>query len=112
MQKHTPIARDIAAFVVLLSLTVGPASSAENSGELTVDPSVIPQNLVKQALALRDRALKDNLSVDIVESVTTEVGPRRIGTEGDKRVIAWSQAKFKELGFDRVWTRQSMDGDR
>ncbi len=87
MHKHTPKARNIAAFVVLLSLTVGPASSAENSAELTVDPSVIPQNLVEQALALRDRALKDNLSVDIVESVTTEVGPRRIGTEGDKRVI-------------------------
>jgi len=104
MQKHTPIARDIAAIAVLLSLTVGPASSAENSAELTVDPSVIPQNLVEQARILRDRALKDNMSVDIVESVTTEVGPRRIGTEGDKRVIAWSQAKFKELGFDRVWT--------
>jgi hypothetical protein len=27
-----------------------------------------------------------------------------MGTEGDKRVIAWSQAKFRELGFDRVWT--------
>jgi Zn-dependent M28 family amino/carboxypeptidase len=104
MQKHTPKARNIAAFVVLLSLTVGPASSAENSAELTVDPSVIPQKLVAQARILRDRALEDNLSIEIVESVTTEVGPRRIGTEGDKRVIAWSQAKFKELGFDRVWT--------
>jgi len=27
-----------------------------------------------------------------------------MGTAGDQRVIAWAQAKFEELGFDRVWT--------
>jgi carboxypeptidase Q len=70
----------------------------------SVDPSVIPPEIVAKAIALRERALQDNLPVDIVESVTTEVGPRRMGTAGDQRVIAWSQAKFKELGFDRVWT--------
>ena len=65
---------------------------------------LIPPEIVAEATALRERALQDNLSVDIVESVTTEVGPRRMGTDGDKRVIAWAQAKFEELGFDRVWT--------
>jgi len=74
----------------------------------TVEPvdnfDLIPPEIVEQAILLRERALQDNLSVDIVESVTTEVGPRRMGTEGDRRVIAWAQAKFRELGFDRVWT--------
>ena len=76
----------------------------DDAAGLAIDPSIIPPEVVTQALALQRQALQDNLPVDIVESVTTEVGPRRMGTEGDKRVIAWSQAKFKELGFDRVWT--------
>ena len=88
----------------LIALTAAPAIAQDEANDNTTDPSIIPANIVAQAVALRERALKDNLSVDIVESVTTEVGPRRMGTEGDKRVIAWAQAKFKELGFDRVWT--------
>ena len=88
-------------FTILLPLLAGPASANDTA---LPDPSVIPAGIAANALALRDRALEDNLPVDIVESVTTEVGARRMGTEGDRRVIAWSQAKFEELGFDRVWT--------
>ena len=90
--------------VILLSLSAACTSDQTDAGHSTVDPSLIPPDIVVEATALRERALRDNLSVDIVESVTTEVGPRRMGTAGDQRVIAWAQAKFKELGFDRVWT--------
>ncbi|MEC7367782.1 MAG: M20/M25/M40 family metallo-hydrolase [Pseudomonadota bacterium] len=72
--------------------------------EVTVNYDIIPRPLADTAVLLRERALLDNLSVDIVESLTTEVGARRVGTDGDKRAIAWAQAKFWELGFDRVWT--------
>ena len=88
-------------FTILLPLLAGPAPANDTA---LPDPSVIPAGIAASAVALRDRALEDNLPVDIVESVTTEVGARRMGTEGDRRVIAWSQAKFEELGFDRVWT--------
>jgi hypothetical protein len=91
----------LAAFLLLIPAIV---TAQDEAAELTVDPAIIPAEVVAQALALQRQALHDNLPVDIVESVTTEVGPRRMGTEGDRRVIAWSQAKFKELGFDRVWT--------
>jgi Zn-dependent M28 family amino/carboxypeptidase len=94
----------IAVLSFLLTLAVGQLSAQENPANPAIDHSIIPKTIAENALALRDRALQNNLSVDIVESVTTEVGPRRMGTEGDRRVIAWSQAKFKELGFDRVWT--------
>lgn len=76
-----------------------------------VDNAIIPEDVAQAAILLRERALLDNLPVDIVESLTTEVGARRIGTEGDKRVIAWAQEKFRELGFDRVWTEE-VDLDR
>ena len=94
------------------SLLLAAAALGEESvDDLKVDHSIIPVKLANTAVLLRERALIDNLSVDIVESLTTEVGPRRMGTEGDQRVIAWSQAKFRELGFDRVWTEE-VDLDR
>jgi len=74
--------------------------------DVHVNNDIIPLEISNNAVLLRERALLDDLSVDIVESLTTEVGPRRVGTEGDKRAIAWAQAKFKELGFDRVWTEE------
>lgn len=89
-----------------LVLLVATSCSEDETDLLAVETAIIPQEMVDMAVALRDRALQDNLSVDIVESVTTEVGPRRIGTAGDMRVIAWSQEKFKELGFDKVWTEE------
>jgi hypothetical protein len=74
--------------------------------DVTVNHDIIPVELANNAVLLRERALLDNLSVELVESLTTEVGPRRVGTAGDKRAIAWAEAKFKELGFDRVWTEE------
>ncbi len=58
---------------------------------------------VKYLSELRDKALKSDLAYQILESLTTEVGPRMAGTEGDARAVAWGQAKFKEIGFDKVW---------
>ncbi len=95
----------ILSFVACLLIT-GPVHADESIVGLTIDHSIIPVEIANNAILLREKALLDNLSVDIVESITTEVGPRRIGTEGDARAIAWAQAKFRELGFDRVWTEE------
>ena len=73
---------------------------------LEIDYSIISKTITNNAIALRERALSDNLSVDIVESLTTEVGPRRMGTDGDQRAISWALEKFKELGFDRFWIEE------
>jgi len=100
-QGRTPMA--LSMLGLLLTLT---AKGAQPAGDYEIDHSIISSEIADNAVLLRERALLDNLSVDIVESLTTEVGPRRIGTDGDKRVIAWSQAKFRELGFDRVWTEE------
>ena len=69
--KFTPLP----ALVLLLA---GPVA-ADDSANLP-DPAMIPADVAANAIALRDRALEDDLSVDIVESVTTEVGARRMGT--------------------------------
>jgi hypothetical protein len=59
---------------------------------------------VATANQLREQALKDDTGWKVVESLTTEVGPRLAGSEADARAVAWAVAKFKELGYDKVWT--------
>ena len=51
---------------------------------------------------LRDQAMAGSGAYAIVESLTTEVGPRMAGTEGDARAVDWAKQKFAALGFDRV----------
>ncbi len=62
-----------------------------------------PQEL-GTAAALRDRALEGSEAYNLAASLTTEVGPRLAGSPGDWQAVRWAAMKFKELGFDRVWT--------
>jgi hypothetical protein len=48
--------------------------------------------------------MHDDTGYRIVSSLTTEVGPRLAGSEADKRGVDWAVAKFKALGFDKVYT--------
>ncbi|HWF00979.1 MAG TPA: M28 family peptidase [Caulobacteraceae bacterium] len=58
-----------------------------------------PTALRAQAEALRDRAAGDPTAYDFVTDLTTEVGPRLVGTPGYRRSIDWAQARLKALGF-------------
>jgi Zn-dependent M28 family amino/carboxypeptidase len=60
-------------------------------------------NAVSSLEAVRDTALnEDRVAYDIVEGLTTEIGPRQGGTEAEARARAWSVAKLKALGFANV----------
>ena len=61
-------------------------------------------------------ALDDDTAYEMLESLTTEVGPRLAGSEAEARGREWGAAKFKSLGFENVrvetypmpaWTRIS-----
>ena len=82
---------------LLLALTLSaPLHATENETR-------IPDAALATAATLREQALADNTGWKIVESLTTEVGPRLAGSEADARAVAWAQAKFKALGYDKVW---------
>jgi Zn-dependent M28 family amino/carboxypeptidase len=52
---------------------------------------------------LRDKAMDgDNYAWDIVEGLTTEVGPRLAGTEAEARARAWAVKKLTAMGFTNV----------
>lgn len=55
------------------------------------------------AVALRDQALGDETAWRLLESLTTEVGPRMHGSPGDARAVAWAERELESLGFDRIW---------
>lgn len=58
--------------------------------------------------ALRDAALADTTAYDIVEGLTTEVGPRPGGSEAEARARAWAVAKLTALGFKNVRIETTM----
>ncbi|BED87648.1 peptidase M28 [Pseudoalteromonas sp. MM1] len=62
---------------------------------------------LQQVDEVRSPALKSPLSYELLESLTTEVGPRLPGTDNDKKAVAWAKAKFNELGFDKVWLEEA-----
>lgn len=62
----------------------------------------ISPQLESRAAALAADALRSNLGYSIVESLTTEVGPRLAGTEAEQRARQWAVAKLESLGFANV----------
>jgi Zn-dependent M28 family amino/carboxypeptidase len=85
------------AFVLMISITV--LSQMAHAAALNKEQD-------KQIKTLAETVQQSDLSYQLLESLTTEVGHRRMGTAGDKRAIAWAVGKMKELGFDKVWTEK------
>jgi hypothetical protein len=95
-----------------LLLATGLASAADA-------PTTIPAAAVQTATQLRDKAMHDDTAYKVVASMTTEVGARLAGGVNDQRARDWMVAKFKALGFDKVyvepvtyplWVRRSEHG--
>ncbi|MGY1408560.1 M28 family peptidase [Luteimonas sp. A611] len=86
----------LAKLLLLSCLTPALAGAAESAQA--------PDDMIETATALRERALADGTAWKLVESLTTQIGPRLAGSEADARAVAWAEAKFRELGYDRVWT--------
>ncbi len=83
--------------LTLASLVLG-AATGVHAGPL-LDPE-----RVAIAERLREQALAGSGAYAIVEDLTTRIGPRMAGTAGDARAVEWAVARFRELGYDKVWT--------
>ncbi|MEI2456417.1 M28 family peptidase [Lysobacter firmicutimachus] len=94
---RAPLWAALAAVLFTGSIAAGGAAAAQRETR-------IPQAALDAVPELRERALASDLGYRITESLTTEVGPRLAGSEADARAVKWAEAKFKELGFDKVWT--------
>ncbi|WP_321323722.1 M28 family peptidase [uncultured Parasphingorhabdus sp.] len=53
-------------------------------------------------MMLQAKALQDDVAYDIVEGLTTEIGPRQAGTEQEAQARHWAVARLIAYGFDNV----------
>jgi len=67
-------------------------------------PTHIPDSALATAAQLRDAALHDDTAFDFTRDLTTEIGARLAGSDNDAKAREWTIARFKALGFDKVWT--------
>ena len=87
--------RTAAAFAALALLAASVANAEPKPKQTFTGSAAV-------AAELRDKALDDPTAYDIVESLTTEVGPRLAGSPGAQRATEWGVAKLKALGFRNV----------
>jgi Zn-dependent M28 family amino/carboxypeptidase len=56
----------------------------------------------QKAAQLRDAALRDDTAWSVLESLTTEIGPRPAGSPAAARARDWGVAKLAALGFTNI----------
>ena len=83
----------VSAFSLLIAAAGASAASATSQTDLAA------------AVRLRDTALRSDVAFGVVESLTTEVGPRPAGSAGDAAAVDWAVRKLTELGFANVHTQ-------
>ncbi|MGJ8679203.1 M20/M25/M40 family metallo-hydrolase [Paraglaciecola sp.] len=81
------------AYAVILSVL---------SFQLLAQQAVVTEAQKETATQLIQTALKSELGFSIVESLTTEIGPRLGGSEAEKRARGWGVKLGNRLGFDKV----------
>lgn len=91
MLKVNGIAKGL-TFALLSTLSVS----------LAANPSHITSQQRQTAEELIEKALESDLGFEIVESLTTEIGPRLGGSEAEERARDWGVKLGKQLGFDKV----------
>jgi carboxypeptidase Q len=67
-------------------------------------PATPPPPPIYTVESVRDAALQDDqMAYEIVEGLTTEIGPRQAGTEAEARARNWAIKSLKGLGFENAW---------
>jgi len=82
------------------------SSSHASTESLVVSQRVLNDKDINQLNLLKKEALSSILSYQIIESLTTEVGHRMMGSAGDELAVKWAVDKMNRLGFDKVWTEE------
>lgn len=69
---------------------------------------VLEADLVTRAEALRQQALEGDGAYEFLRDLTTQVGPRFAGTEGDRRGVEWAVRRLEEMGLENVRREEVM----
>lgn len=91
-------------FSKLFMCLSGAAILAYAAPLIAAEQPPLEESTIETAKALRDGALKSDSAYNLLESLTTEVGPRLAGSAKEQEGIDWAITKLKSLGFDKVYT--------
>src|SRR5688500_10698306 len=91
----------IFVLILLVSIVTAAAAAADK-------PQPFERADLAAAATLRERAFADGTPYQLVESLTTEVGPRPAGSIGDKAAVAWGLREMQRLGFANVHTVEAV----
>ena len=83
-----------AAALGVAALLIAPAMAA--------DAPVLTPDQQRNVDRLIDRGLNDEHGFEVLESLTTEIGPRLAASPAAARAREWGAAKLKKLGFKNV----------
>lgn len=89
----------ISAALAILIAAIAPAFAQSEGGTVAARLS---DNDARRVETLIARALEDDTAWRLVESLTTEIGPRLAGSAAEARARDWAVARMKALGFKNV----------
>ena len=93
------------AFVLALLAVASVLTAFDVSGEES-STSYFSAEQMATAASLRDAALKDNETWELLEELVSVAPKRLAGSPGDKVARDWAVQKLESLGFDRVWVQE------
>ncbi|MEO1014000.1 MAG: M20/M25/M40 family metallo-hydrolase [Pseudomonadota bacterium] len=101
------LARTIAAGAAAFGVAAAQPSQGVRNAIGEGDAGLLAADVLTSRQAARvddliDRGLESDLAYEILESLTTEIGPRLAGSEEEARARDWGVATFKRLGFKNV----------
>ncbi len=83
--------------LMLSVLAISPSAVAQSTASATLPADV--QRIIER---LRERALGSDLAFEIVEGLTTEIGPRMAGSEAEARARAWAVEMMRAQRLQNV----------
>ncbi len=93
-----------ASLSVMLGACAAPTQSTLDNAKQSIATTAVAETPeLALAMQVKKASEESDLAYEIVKSLTVEVGPRIPGSQGDKRAVAWAEAKLNELGFDKVY---------
>ena len=90
-------------FALLVAASVLTACDAQREKAST---SYFSAEQMETAASLRDAALEDGGTWEILEELVSVAPKRLAGSPGDKAARDWAAEKLESLGFDRVWVQE------
>lgn len=92
----------VLGLIVSSSVAAAPAAPAARSVPSPAAMHGFGASQLAQARQLRERALLDDAGYELLRSLTSQVGPRSAGSDGDARAVAWALDHLRALGFANV----------